>query len=265
MKFPFLSKTTEIKTTATSATSPWLWPSCATSPRTQSFRTTTDNGGNIYKTMHSAYNLDDKNNKEFLGPFGNHHREISNPAKPENIIESAVIRGLLSERLFFEPGETSSVLEIAKTGEGRDLCKERVAIMEVESRDPLVDFRASMEEMVEARLNGIEDWEFLEELLACFLRVNDKSSHGYILGAFVDLLIRHLANSEASKDSSNSAIDENCSSSYSSTTTTTQCSFTSPMSSSSSSSTYSSIAACLPSHGNEDEITIQKHKDSSSL
>ncbi|EYU38674.1 hypothetical protein MIMGU_mgv1a020229mg [Erythranthe guttata] len=252
MKFPFLSKTTEIKTTATSATSPWLWPSCATSPRTQSFRTTTDNGGNIYKTMHSAYNLDDKNNKEFLGPFGNHHREISNPAKPENIIESAVIRGLLSERLFFEPGETSSVLEIAKTGEGRDLCKERVAIMEVESRDPLVDFRASMEEMVEARLNGIEDWEFLEELLACFLRVNDKSSHGYILGACVDLLIRHLANSEASKDLLTLPLMKTCS-------------FTSPMSSSSSSSTYSSIAACLPSHGNEDEITIQKHKDSSSL
>ncbi|KAL7133619.1 hypothetical protein ABFS83_12G154000 [Erythranthe nasuta] len=257
MKFPFLSKTIEIKTTATSATSPWLWPSCATSPRTLSFR-----------TMHSAYNLDDKNNEEFLGSFGNHHREISNPAKPENIIESAVIRGLLSERLFFEPGETSSVLEIAKTSECRDLCKERVAIMEVESRDPLVDFRVSMEEMVEARLNGIEDWEFLEELLACFLRVNDKSSHGYILGAFVDLLIRHLANSEASKDSSNPAIDQNCCSSNScssSTTTITQCSFTSPPSFSPSSSTYSSIAACLPSHGNEDGITIQKHKDSSSL
>ncbi|CAN0847349.1 Transcription repressor OFP13 [Linum grandiflorum] len=44
-----------------------------------------------------------------------------------------------------------------------------------------------MVEMVEA--HGLKDWESLENLLSCYLRVNKKSNHGYIVGAFVDLLV----------------------------------------------------------------------------
>ncbi|CAK9168718.1 unnamed protein product, partial [Ilex paraguariensis] len=61
----------------------------------------------------------------------------------------------------FEPGETRSILEEAKT-DGFPF-KESV-VMAVDSRDPFVDFKSSMEEMVEA--HGLKDWEGLEELLS---------------------------------------------------------------------------------------------------
>ncbi|XWS56049.1 hypothetical protein CRYUN_Cryun09bG0053300 [Craigia yunnanensis] len=54
----------------------------------------------------------------------------------------------------------------------------------MESQDPYVDFRKSM---VEA--HGLKDWEGLEELLCWYLRANGKGNHGYIVGAFVDLLV----------------------------------------------------------------------------
>ncbi|URE40902.1 atofp18 ofp18 [Musa troglodytarum] len=56
----------------------------------------------------------------------------------------------------------------------------------MESEDPYRDFRLSMEEMVVA--HGLRDWERLEELLVWYLRVNGKKTHGFIVGAFVDLL-----------------------------------------------------------------------------
>ncbi|XP_010539496.1 PREDICTED: transcription repressor OFP14-like [Tarenaya hassleriana] len=58
--------------------------------------------------------------------------------------------------------------------------------------DPQEDFRQSMVEMVEARLGAREwdvDWDFMEELLFCYLDLNEKKSHRYILSAFVDLVI----------------------------------------------------------------------------
>ncbi|KAL6584687.1 hypothetical protein OROMI_003976 [Orobanche minor] len=59
------------------------------------------------------------------------------------------------------------------------------------SPNPYDDFRRSMQEMVDARLehNGKADWEFLEELLFCFLDLNNKKSYRYILRAFVDLIV----------------------------------------------------------------------------
>ncbi|KAI3471771.1 hypothetical protein Pfo_028424 [Paulownia fortunei] len=259
MKFPFLSKPTE----TTSAASAWPWPACVNNPKTLSFRANIN--GNIYKTMNSAY-LDDKNTTEFAETpdsffsIREHHHEESFSCASEiceqpNNDETAVVRGLRSDRLFFEPGETSSILEEAKAY-GFPY-KESVAIMAMDSRDPFLDFRVSMEEMVEA--HGLKDWECLEELLTCYLRVNGKSNHGYIVGAFVDLLL-HLALASASSNdtSSTSAIDEHCSSS----STTTQYSFTSPLSFSS--STYSATSPCLSLLENEDEIVVGKNVNTSS-
>ncbi|KAI3941436.1 hypothetical protein MKW92_025187, partial [Papaver armeniacum] len=50
--------------------------------------------------------------------------------------------------------------------------------MVMDSEDPYVDFRTSMEEMVESR--GLKDWDCLEELLSWYLKVNGKKNHGYI-------------------------------------------------------------------------------------
>ncbi|KAF3790547.1 Transcription repressor [Nymphaea thermarum] len=60
-------------------------------------------------------------------------------------------------------------------------------MMVLDSEDPYMDFRLSMEEMVEAY--DLRDWGCLEEMLVWYLRVNGKSAHGYIVGAFVDLLL----------------------------------------------------------------------------
>ncbi|XP_009774072.1 transcription repressor OFP14-like [Nicotiana tabacum] len=59
------------------------------------------------------------------------------------------------------------------------------------SPSPYDDFRQSMQEMMEARLNdqGKINWEFMEELLFCYFNLNDKKSYKYILSAFVDLIV----------------------------------------------------------------------------
>ncbi|CAA0828095.1 Transcription repressor OFP12 [Striga hermonthica] len=59
------------------------------------------------------------------------------------------------------------------------------------SPDPFADFRRSMQEMVEAReVRGVrEDWGYLHELLTCYLSLNPKSTHKFIVEAFADLLV----------------------------------------------------------------------------
>ncbi|CAN6195669.1 unnamed protein product [Urochloa humidicola] len=61
------------------------------------------------------------------------------------------------------------------------------------SAAPYEDFRRSMREMVEAFAAGSADaaapavdWEFMEELLFCYLHLNDRAVHGDILRAFTD-------------------------------------------------------------------------------
>ncbi|KAK8649386.1 hypothetical protein V6N13_130115 [Hibiscus sabdariffa] len=116
-----------------------------------------------------------------------------------NLPLETVIRGLRSDRLFFEPGpgETRSIMEeAAKRNEEEEdgmneLPFKDSAVLSMESGDPYVDFRESMEEMVEAQ--GLIEWEGLQQLLFWYLRANGKCNHGYILGAFVDLLLARLA------------------------------------------------------------------------
>ncbi|XVE88919.1 hypothetical protein DITRI_Ditri19aG0108600 [Diplodiscus trichospermus] len=59
------------------------------------------------------------------------------------------------------------------------------------SPNPYNDFRHSMQEMVEARLkhHSVINWDFMEELLFCYLNLNDKKSYKFILSAFVDLIV----------------------------------------------------------------------------
>ncbi|XP_047340747.1 transcription repressor OFP13-like [Impatiens glandulifera] len=104
--------------------------------------------------------------------------------------ESMIIRGLKSERLFFDPNGTRSLVckrePIISDHEGIPFEKISVA-WAMDSADPYGDFRKSMEEMVE--INGLRDWESLEELLGWYLRMNGKMHHGFIVGAFADLLV----------------------------------------------------------------------------
>ncbi|GFP90008.1 transcription repressor ofp13 [Phtheirospermum japonicum] len=239
MKFPYLFKSSE----TTAATSAWPWPTCVNSPKTLSFRAN-PTATNIYKTLNSAFLDDDEISSETPDSFFSIRREESFSSD-----ESAVVLGLRSDRLFFEPGETNSILEEAKSY-GDFPYKQSAALMAMDSRDPFLDFRVSMEEMVEA--HGLKDWGCLEELLTCYLRVNRKSNHGFIVGAFVDLLLRLAL---AADDNCASTIDEQCSSS----STATQLSFTSPLSFSSSTYSSISISPCLSLLENGDGIIVDKN------
>ncbi|KAM0056400.1 putative transcription factor OFP family [Helianthus debilis subsp. tardiflorus] len=125
----------------------------------------------------------------------------------EKSVESA-IRGLRTERFFFNPGKTSSILEDAKPNKidkGKEKgsvvpFKDSVSMMEMQSTDPFADFKKSMQEMLEAD-KGLKEWENLQDLLSLYLTVNDKISHGYIIGAFVDLFLVNLCSPLSSSSS----------------------------------------------------------------
>lgn len=200
----------------------WQWPSCAHS-KTLSFRAN-DNNNKIFKTINSI----------FLDPSTDHHHHHHNgvveiETTPESWFTNSsasasfstesdetreplvelIIKGVRSERLFFEPNCTSSLIlnneqkvshdhqnqnqepeKLVQEEEDDDdqelPFKESVALA-MESDDPYLDFKKSMEEMVET--HEIKDWESLQELLGWYLKMNGKINHGFIIGAFVDLLI----------------------------------------------------------------------------
>ncbi|CAH9063624.1 unnamed protein product [Cuscuta europaea] len=215
MKFPFLSKSSV------------RWrpcPSCAMSGRvkTLSFR---EDKADVVKILNSAYRVevDDDSCSIVFSDNDDGYRCPSKvlkaaPADYTGLPSAAcddddigggcggdeeMIKGLLrSERLFFNPEEmTSSILAggdysvSSRNHTTEDPLEESVA-MAMQSVDPFEDFKRSMEEMVEAHHHhsngggGVnDDWAFLEELLVSYLRINGKSTHGYIVAAFVDLLV----------------------------------------------------------------------------
>ncbi|KAK4774847.1 hypothetical protein SAY86_009782 [Trapa natans] len=56
---------------------------------------------------------------------------------------------------------------------------------------PYDGFMHSMREMAKSRMetHGQLDWNFMEELLFCYMNLNEKRSHTYILKALVDLIM----------------------------------------------------------------------------
>ncbi|XP_016467547.1 transcription repressor OFP15-like [Nicotiana tabacum] len=212
MKLPSLFKITE---NSSLSPLPWPLPPCK-NPKTLSFRA--------------------ENHNIFSEYYG--YSEFSNDV--DNI--ETVIEGLKTEkkRLFFEPGKTSSILEEAKNSNGFEFLpfKESCVVMTMDSMDPFLDFKKSMEEMVEAN-HEIKDCEkCLEELLTAYLKVNEKSNHRYIINAFFDLLI-------------SLSISKNC---VASSLISTSHSFTSPLSFCSSSF---STSPCLSLLEAEDEIIVK--------
>ncbi|KAL3631866.1 hypothetical protein CASFOL_024850 [Castilleja foliolosa] len=119
---------------------------------------------------------------------------LENPA-PENLCSSA--------RFFVASGSSSSSLTSATTNDTASASDDSpkmdspgagavdfIALLTY-SPSPYDDFRRSMQEMVDARVehNGKMDWQFLEELLFCYLDLNNRKSYKYILRAFVDLIV----------------------------------------------------------------------------
>ncbi|RAL51727.1 hypothetical protein DM860_010445 [Cuscuta australis] len=178
----------------------------------------------------------------------NDHLQCFASLEDDECVEK-VIRGVKSSgRLFFEPGQSLISFQKPATTDGPFVVEESEALS-LDSTDPFSDFKRSMEEMVAAHHHHHQDdqkhgldWEFLEELLTCYLKINEKGNHGYIVGAFVDLLVTlSIHSSSSSSSSSSSAVASH--------------SFTSPLSFCSSNG--SAISPCLSSSAQEAEDEVQ--------
>ncbi|XAR64932.1 hypothetical protein NMG60_11008833 [Bertholletia excelsa] len=173
---------------------PWQWPICK-EPKTLSFR----GPDHMFKTVSSVADLvqtpessNCSNTCSSTSACSSTHYDESEDSAGDGLESlEMIIRAAQSERLFFEPDDARSLFPFP--------FKESVA-MAMESEDPLKDFRWSMKEMVES--HGLKDWDSLEELLGWYLRVNVRINHGFIIGAFIDLLVGMLAS--ASDDSTTS-------------------------------------------------------------
>ncbi|KAH7858210.1 hypothetical protein Vadar_021326 [Vaccinium darrowii] len=73
--------------------------------------------------------------------------------------------------------------------------------VDTDSPDPYWDFRRSMQEMVDARqlFDVKADWDYLHELLLCYLSLNPKHTHEFIFGAFSDLLVSLMSSNSTSR------------------------------------------------------------------
>ncbi|KAK4371795.1 hypothetical protein RND71_007179 [Anisodus tanguticus] len=288
MKLSSLFKTSSENSSSSSSPWPWPLPTCG-KPKTLSFRLEKNHHNIFNSTFHlddindtTRYSLDDFFSEFDEASFSTTTTTTTTTIDGQDCIEK-VIKGLRleKERLFFEPEETSSILDYQESkniststnvvDEGNISNNNNISFvpMGLDSKDPFVDFRDSMEEMVEA--HEIKDWENLEELLTCYLKLNCKSNHGYIVGAFVDLLVNLATFSGHDKNNNNvvgggasdctmTTIDEEQQCLLSSTTTSH--SFTSPLSfcSSSSCSTSTSVSLSLLEEEDVEDEVIQRKK-----
>lgn len=105
---------------------------------------------------------------------------FSSPGRSNSIIDSSYASS--SSYSSFQSPDTPPESESPITG--------GIAIPTY-SPDPYIDFRRSMQEMVEARdlIDVRANWDYLHQLLLCYLSLNPKTTHKYIIGAFADLLV----------------------------------------------------------------------------
>ncbi|MCD7447579.1 hypothetical protein HAX54_031608 [Datura stramonium] len=110
-----------------------------------------------------------------------------------------------SRRFFFSsPGNSNSIVDFTPATQSPEKREEVVTggvAVQTYSPDPYSDFRRSMQEMVEAHeLTDVKNnWEFLHELLLCYLNLNPKHTHKYIIGAFSDLVVSLMSFEDSGK------------------------------------------------------------------
>ncbi|GAA0159415.1 hypothetical protein LIER_43481 [Lithospermum erythrorhizon] len=107
-----------------------------------------------------------------------------------------------SQRFFFSsPGLSNSIIDsislsssLKSTSSSSDNLVGGSIAIPTYSPDPYADFRRSMQEMVETHgnIDVRANWDYLHELLMCYLSLNPKSNHKFIVGAFADLIVSLL-------------------------------------------------------------------------
>lgn len=108
-----------------------------------------------------------------------------------------------SRRFFFSsPGNSNSIIDHSSPATAEEgVSGGGVVAVQTYSPDPYGDFRRSMQEMVEAEelrdLKLKANWDYLNELLLCYLSLNPKHTHKLIISAFTDLIVSLNASSSA--------------------------------------------------------------------
>ncbi|CAM0871366.1 unnamed protein product [Alopecurus aequalis] len=118
-------------------------------------------------------------------------------------VDSGLSSAIASRRFFLSsPGRSNSIVDSSAHAAMAGVGAAGVAVPTY-SPDPHADFLGSMEEMtaalqLDARRRG--DRARLHELLLCYLALNDKGAHRYIVSAFTDLLLRLTATDDLDVD-----------------------------------------------------------------
>ncbi|XP_073015910.1 uncharacterized protein [Primulina eburnea] len=164
----------------------------------------------LFENFSSLYQLEEHEEEEDalkgqMESFAFDSPKLIGTPPPENLCGSArfFVAAGSSSSLITDEAFSSSTSAFTTDSSAPERAERNVAEEEPEashgdfiailtcSPNPYEDFRRSMQEMVEARLEqeGKVDWGFMEELLFCYLDLNNKSSYKFILHAFVDLVV----------------------------------------------------------------------------
>ncbi|KAI4301240.1 hypothetical protein L6164_034536 [Bauhinia variegata] len=146
-------------------------------------------------TTTSAYEPElerDPEPADFATVFASQRFFFSSPGRSNSIIESSNAECTTSSPSSSETKSDQKIFNFNNS----------VAVPTY-SPDPYLDFRRSMQEMVEARpelMDVKSNWEILHELLLCYLALNPKTTHNYIVSAFADLLVTLMSSSQPKPD-----------------------------------------------------------------
>ncbi|GAU23375.1 hypothetical protein TSUD_334230 [Trifolium subterraneum] len=154
-----------------------------------------------------------------------HHNQNTSPEPDSEPQPADFATAFASNRFFFSsPGRSNSIIESSSSSSSSSSLTATVSVpvndsenyknkaifdgsvaVPTYSPDPYMDFRRSMQEMVEARpelMNDVKsNWDTLHELLLSYLALNPKSTHKFILCAFSDLIVTLMSFSSSSSSS----------------------------------------------------------------
>uniref|UniRef100_A0A0D9WH16 Transcription repressor n=1 Tax=Leersia perrieri TaxID=77586 RepID=A0A0D9WH16_9ORYZ len=204
----------------------WMWPSCKHPTRAHSFRSASSSAATeaAAKTIASIFHDSGGESSSFAtnsyARMMHGHNDdccasdsLSTDSTPEasaGDIADAIVRGLRSDRLRFEPrAPSSSILDkkppVRRAGASDDAASFGGGVaVAFDSEDPYEDFRVSMAEMVAAH-GAVGYWDWLEAMLGWYLRANGKETHAAIVAAFVDLVVSMAASRGSSSSSRHSS------------------------------------------------------------
>ncbi|CAI8584728.1 unnamed protein product [Vicia faba] len=169
-------------------------PSLSTATTTATSSIMIKNFNTLYHHHHTTSPEPEPQPADFATAFASNRFFFSSPGRSNSIVESTS-----------SSSSSSSLITTAPSNKKKPIFNGSVAVPTY-SPDPYMDFRRSMQEMVEARpelMNDVKsNWDTLHDLLLSYLALNPKSTHKFILGAFSDLIVTLMSFSSSNSSCS---------------------------------------------------------------